>query len=386
MADCLQATKKSKERLKILVIWRLLTVGGVNAGWRNRAAYFKKYGIDTEFLYTTDHGGLHIMKDIAPVYLTKDQQEIISIIKKNNYDGIIVVDTAAAYKWIRKAKFKGPVIIEARTPELIKLQPHIKTFKGIQPAAMIVPSEYQKRLVSILTETGPAKVIYNGVDTSFFRPLGQQEIDIGHPPVLPGNKKIIGWIGRVDKRKNWPMLLEVAKKIKEMREDIEIWLIGGAQSVQRDEFAARWQEEELTDIIKWFPVIPYQQMPHVYAKIRESGGCTLATTKSESFGNTFIESMACGVPVVASNMRPVTELVKQGETGMLYRGQNVDDAIKCLFQILDDSESYEEMSSACVTHVRQSFSIEKIAGHYIELIKHIIQPEHKEAGTDDPAD
>ena len=124
------------------------------------------------------------------------------------------------------------------------------------------------------------------------------------------------------------MLMEVAKIIKSERDDIEIWLIGGAQSVQREEFAAKWQEEQLTDIIKWFPVIPYQQMPHVYAKIRQSGGCTLATTKTESFGNTFIESMVCGVPVVASNMMPITELVIQGETGFLYRGQNVEDAVR----------------------------------------------------------
>ena len=66
-------------------------------------------------------------------------------------------------------------------------------------------------------------------------------------------------------------LLEIAKEIKSERDDIEIWIIGGAQSIQREEFAAKWKEEQLTDIIKWFPVIPYQQMPHVYAKIRESG-------------------------------------------------------------------------------------------------------------------
>ena len=102
--------------------------------------------------------------------------------------------------------------------------------------------------------------------------------------------------------------------------------IGGAQSVQREEFAEKWKEERLTDIIKWFPVIPYQQMPHVYAKIRHSGGCTLATTKTESFGNTFIESMVCGVPVVASKMKPITELVMHGETGVAFRGQNVEDA------------------------------------------------------------
>jgi L-malate glycosyltransferase len=357
--------------MKVLVIWRLLTVGGVNAGWRNRSIYFKKYGIDTEFLYTTDHGGLHIMQDVAPVYLTKDEKEIIKIIKNNAYDAIIVVDTGAAYKWIRKAKFKGPVIVEARTPELIKLIPHLKSFKGILPKSIVVPSHYQKRLVSILTDNIPINVIYNGVDTSFFRALSTEEIDFNQEPLLPKDKKIIGWIGRVDKRKNWPMLIEVAKMIKSEREDIEIWLIGGAQSVQREEFAAQWEEEQLLDIIKWFPVIPYQQMPHIYAKIRESGGCTLATTKSESFGNTFIESMICGVPVVASNIMPITELVVHGETGLLYRGQNVQDAVKQLYDILDNPALHQQMSQAAIERVQQKFAIQKVADDYIHLLQKI---------------
>jgi L-malate glycosyltransferase len=369
--------------MKVLVIWRLLTVGGVNAGWRNRSVYFKKHGIDTEFLYTTDHGGLHIMEDIAPVYLTKDDNEIINIIKNNRYDAIIVVDTAAAYKWIRKAKFTGPVIIEARTPEIIKLQPHLKNFKGIKPEVIVVPSNYQSRIVSIITESKPVEVIYNGVDTSFFRMLPDKEIDFNSVPVLPVGKKIIGWIGRLDKRKNWPMLLEVAKRIKRERKDIEFWVIGGAQSVQREEFSAKWQEENLTDIVKWFPVIPYQQMPHVYAKIRQSGGCTLATTKSESFGNTFIESMACGVPIVASKMMPVTELVPQGQTDMLYRGQNVDDAVAKIYSILDAPELHKKMSKTATEHVQQNFAIEVVADQYIDLLYEIVYRDQKGVETHD---
>lgn len=365
-----------EKRLKVLIIWRLLTVGGVNAGWRNRAVHFKKQGIDTEFLYTTDHGGLHIMEDVAPVYLTKDQQEIIKIIKRGCYDAIIVVDTAAAYKWIRKAKYAGPVLIEARTPEIIKLQPHLKSFNGINPSALIVPSRFQKRLVSILTEKKPIQVIYNGIDVSFFRKMTGEEVDFHREPILPKKKKIIGWIGRLDKRKNWPMLLEVAARIKEERDDIEIWVIGGAQSVQREEFAARWQAENLTDIVKWFPVVPYQQMPHVYAKIRESGGCTLATTRSESFGNTFIESMACGVPVVASNMMPITELVVQGKTGLLYRGQQTEDAVSQLFGILDEPELHAQMSEAAVQHVKDHFAIEIVADQYVAYLKQLIE-DHK---------
>jgi L-malate glycosyltransferase len=357
--------------MKVLVIWRLLTVGGVNAGWRNRSIYFKKHGIDTEFLYTTDHGGLHIMEDVAPVYLTKDEQEIIGIIKNNHYDAIIVVDTGAAFKWIKKANYKGPVLVEARTPELIKLKPHLKSFRGIVPEAIVVPSNYQKRLVSILTDEIPIHVIYNGIDTTFYRALQDEEINHDNEPKLPSEKKIIGWIGRLDKRKNWQMLLEVAKLIKSQRDDIELWVIGGAQSVQRDEFAAKWQEENLTDIVKWFPVIPYQQMPHVYAKIRQSGGCTLATTKTESFGNTFIESMVCGVPVVASKMMPVTELVVHGEHGLLFRGQNVEDAANQITSILDNRSLHQQMSKAAITRVHEKFSIEIVAEQYVHLLKRI---------------
>jgi glycosyltransferase involved in cell wall biosynthesis len=366
-------------KMKVLVIWRLLTVGGVNAGWRNRSLYFKQHGIHTEFLYTTDHGGLHIMQDVAPVYLTKDEKEIIGIIKDNNYDAIIVVDTGVAFKWMKKANFQGPVIVEARTPELIKLIPHLKKFRGIQPVTIIVPSQFQKRLVSILADDIPINVIYNGLDTSFFRPLSTEEMDLKNAPILPKDKKIIGWIGRVDKRKNWPMLLEIAKWIKSERDDIEIWLIGGAQSVQREEFAAKWQEEQLTDIIKWFPVIPYQQMPHVYAKIRQTGGCTLATTKSESFGNTFIESMGCGVPVVASNIMPITELVVQGETGLLFRGHNVQDAVKQLYAILDHPTLHQQMSQAAIDHVQHSFAIQVVADKYMDLLRKIYQ---REKGAD----
>jgi len=358
--------------MKVLIIWRLLTVGGVNAGWRNRAIYFKQHGIETEFLYTTDHGGMHIMEDVAPVYLTKDETKIVSIIRDNHYDAVIVVDTGKAYKWLREANYQGPVIVEARTPELIKLTPHVKSFRGFTPETIIVPSYYQKRLVSILTRDIPINVIYNGVDTEFFHALSPEEIDFTSEPQLPENKKVIAYIGRLDKRKNWPMLLEIAKRAKQERDDVEFWIIGGAQSVQREEFAAEWKAQQLTDIVKWFPVIPYQQMPHMYAKVRESGGCTLATTKSESFGNTFIESMVSGVPVVASRMMPVTELVKEGETGLLYRGQNVDDAVKQIYTILDDPEQHKKMSAAAIKHVQENFSIEKVAQQYVELLQEIV--------------
>jgi len=358
--------------MKILVIWRLLTVGGVNAGWRNRAIYFKQHGIQTEFLYTADRGGLDIMQDIAPVYLTKNQTEILSIINNNQYDCIIIVDTGGAYQWINNSSYRGPVILEARTPELLKLSPHVSDLQGLRPSVMVVPSQYQQRVLSILSDIEPVQVIYNGVDTSRFTLLSPENVQMTIDPPVPENKKIVGWIGRLDKRKNWAMLLRIARLVKRERDDIEFWVIGGAQSKQRAEFEAKRKAKKVTDIVKWFPVIPYHHMPEVYAKIRLSGGCTIATTRGESFGNTFIESMACGVPVVAPKISSIPEIVVHGKTGRLYREDHVRGAVRQIYRIVDNPEAHQSMSRAAAEHVQENFEISKCAHQYVQLLKSLV--------------
>jgi glycosyltransferase involved in cell wall biosynthesis len=363
--------------MKILVIWRLLTVGGVNAGWRNRAVYFKKHGINTEFLYCKDLGGMHMVKDIAPVYLTKDKMEIRRIIKENSYDAIIVVDTSQAYKWLSDADYNGPIIIEARTPEIVKLKRNLKGKERITPQKFIVPSEYQKRVLSILLDQPtPIEVIYNGIDTSFFRPLEKNEIKQEVGPSIPANKKIVAYIGRLDVRKNWRLLLKIANLVKKEREDIEFWVIGGANSVDRDLFEEELKKQELTDMMKWFPTIPYQEMPNVYAKIKESGGCTIATTRAESFGNTFIEAMACGVPVVAPSVSSIPEIVKHGKTGYMYREEHVRDAASQIYKIIDRPQVYEKLSMSARKRVEKMFSLSICAEKYVELLQEVTKGDH----------
>jgi glycosyltransferase involved in cell wall biosynthesis len=358
--------------MKVLVIWRLLTVGGVNAGWRNRAIHFKEQGITTEFLYCKDLGGMHMMKDIAPVYLTTDKHMIHEILTKNDYDAIIVVDTRKAYDWLAKANYKGPIIIEARTPEIIKLKRNLTGYHQIQPQKFIVPSQYQKRVLSILVnEPTSIEVIYNGLDTSFFRPLKPEEIHDQKEPIAPSEKKIVAYIGRLDVRKNWRLLLKIAELVKKEREDIEFWVIGGDKSVERQQFEDEWKKRNLTDIVKWYPVVPYQEMPHVYAKIKQSGGCTIATTKAESFGNTFIEAMACGVPVVAPDVSSIPEIVVDGKTGYLFREEHVRGAAEQIYRIVDHQEQYEKLSKLARERVEQMFSISHCANRYIEILREV---------------
>lgn len=361
--------------MKILVIWRLLTVGGVNAGWRNRAIYFKKYGITTDFLYSKDLGGMHMIQDIATVYLTNDKKKINRILTENHYDVIIVVDTSKAYQWLEGANYSGPIVVEARTPEIVKLHRNLKGVEKIKPYTFVVPSEYQKRVLSILiNQETPIEVIHNGIDPSLFRPI---ELTCKSDPLLPADKKIVAYIGRLDVRKNWRLMLKIAKVVSKEREDIQFWVIGGAKSVEHDLFEAEWKRLDLKDVVKWYPVIPYHEMPEIYSKIRQSGGCTLATTLAESFGNTFIEAMACGVPVVAPNVSSIPEIVEHGKTGYLFRENHVRGAVEQIYKIVDHPENYQTLSTLSAERVENMFQLSHCAERYIEILKEVKRADDK---------
>ena len=257
-----------------------------------------------------------------------------------------------------------------------KLKRNLQGQEKINPKKFIVPSEYQKGVLSILLDQPkPIEVIHNSTDTTFFRPLEIEEMNEGNEPVVPKDKKIVAYIGRLDHRKNWRFFLKIAENVRKERNDIEFWVIGGNKSIEKEMFEEERKKRKLSDVVKWFPVIPYHQMPTIYGKIRNSGGCTIATTRAESFGNTFIESMACGVPVVAPSISSIPEIVVNGETGYLYRENYVRGATEHIYRVVDQPEKYDKLSNLARKRVEDMFSLSFCANKYIETLTEVTKGE-----------
>jgi glycosyltransferase involved in cell wall biosynthesis len=70
-------------------------------------------------------------------------------------------------------------------------------------------------------------------------------------------------------------------------------------------------------------------------------------------------------------------LVVDGETGLLYRGQNVEDAVKQLYGILDNPPLHQQMSQAAVERVQQKFAIQKVGDDYIHLLQKICSGDYE---------
>jgi len=84
----------------------------------------------------------------------------------------------------------------------------------------------------------------------------------------------------------------------------------------------------------------------------------------ESFGLVALESMACGVPVVASRVGGLPELIDDGINSCLFESGNLDEAVEKSVNLLKNPDFYLKLSQQAVKTARITFSREKIIHQY----------------------
>lgn len=90
---------------------------------------------------------------------------------------------------------------------------------------------------------------------------------------------------------------------------------------------------------------------------------------NEAFGIVLIEALACGTPVIASNLPGVRTVFEDGKSGLLIEPQNIKDLSNKLELILQEKENYYKMSQAARELVLQKYSEEVINLKILELFK-----------------
>ena len=93
----------------------------------------------------------------------------------------------------------------------------------------------------------------------------------------------------------------------------------------------------------------------------------LLPSLQESFGLSALEAMACGVPVVASNVGGLPEVVIHGVTGFLHQPSAVDQMSESAIQILSDPALHARMAAEGVRLATERFSASRIVPQYEAL-------------------
>jgi alpha-maltose-1-phosphate synthase len=161
-------------------------------------------------------------------------------------------------------------------------------------------------------DANKVKVVYNGIDPEEFFPDPRTDGPdrLGVDPHAP----MVLFVGRVTRQKGITYLLDAAKSFDP---DAQVVFCAGAPDTPEIEREVRAQVAELAERRKgvfWFEEMLAR--PEL-VQFMSHASVFVCPSIYEPFGLINVEAMACGVPVVASAVGGIPEIVKEGETGLL---------------------------------------------------------------------
>ncbi|MEZ4867902.1 MAG: glycosyltransferase family 4 protein [Caldilineaceae bacterium] len=238
---------------------------------------------------------------------------------------------------------------QADRPGLLSSYKHWRNVRLLRRAACVLPWSNWVRH-SLITEYGVApekiKVIPPGVDTQWWQP---------RPPQAPSDKVRILFVGGDFQRKGGELLLQAFRALP----------AGSAELV----LVTRTPVHEGDGVIVRTDLRP--NSPELL-ELYQSSDLFVLPTQAEAFGIAAVEAGAVGLPVIATNVGGVSDIVIDGVTGILLERPDVTLLSANLQQLLTASAWRQQLGIQARTHVERHFDAQTNAARIFAIIEEIV--------------
>jgi sugar transferase (PEP-CTERM/EpsH1 system associated) len=209
--------------------------------------------------------------------------------------------------------------------------------------------------------------IYNGVDVQRFRPPGGADPGpasaVADWPFDAHASWVIGTVGRMQGVKDQTLLAKAFVRAvvhkPELKTSWRLVLVGDGPL--RAECQRLLNEAGLAHLA-WLPG-DRSDVPEVMRHLH----CFVLPSKAEGISNTILEAMACGLPVVATDVGGNAELVQSGLTGELVPAQNEAALAQALLGLYAQGDGARQMGQAGRAEVERRFSLQAMVAAYQAL-------------------
>ena len=217
------------------------------------------------------------------------------------------------------------------------------------------------------------RVVYNGVDSDIFKP--------NEKPILPSNlahlssKRIILFVGHFGLRKGIIFLIRSLDIVRREIPDVHLLCVGGTPKWlggidYRQILLSEISRLGLNDYVTLSDAVKNRELPDIY----NSSELLVLPSYYETFSKVCIEAMSCGIPVVATHMGGIPEVVEENVTGYLVPYGSVKKLADVIISLLQDRGRAKKMGINGRIRVLRNFTwsavSERIQKVYNELLFH----------------
>lgn len=224
-------------------------------------------------------------------------------------------------------------------------------------AAVVTCSrELATRIETALGTAVPCQVVYNGVDAGRFAAALAEE--------RPPGRQVILHVGLFERNKGQDVLIDAFARIANAFPDTVLHLVGGSGS-HLDSLRAQARQLDLLDRITFFTDVPYVDMPSHFAQ----ASVFAFPSRQEAFGLVLLEAGACRLPVVASRVGGIPELIQDGATGLLVEPDDAAALAQALRTLLGEPALARALGERLSERVAADFSWAATRRRYEDLIR-----------------
>lgn len=237
-------------------------------------------------------------------------------------------------------------------------------------AVLAVSGSLRDYAVSLGADPERVHVVPNGVDPGTFYP-GEPGPETRERWGLLGDGPVLGFVGGLRPWHGVEVLPAVLGRLRLAHPDAQLVVAGDGPL--RRELERDVRERRLEDAAVFTGSLPHEE---VAALIRHFDVALAPYPRPEHdfyFSPLkLFEYMACGVPVVAAGLGQISEIVRDGETGLLYPPDEPDALVEACHRLLSDPDLRRRLGSAAAKEVRDRYTWDHNAKRVSALAQSLI--------------
>ena len=219
---------------------------------------------------------------------------------------------------------------------------------------------------------GSVRVIYNAVDAEVFHPRAREQGPHTRSTLgLPLDARVLISVGRMTPQKNQGTLLEATRILQANGVDTFVLLAGDGP--WQSQYEARARDLGLSTRALFLGDRP--DIPDLLG----AADVMAFPSLHEGFGLALVEALACGLPVVASRIAPISEIVRDGQTGILIDPRSAGDLASGLATLVTDEGRRHRMGTEGRRDVLARFSLPVMIANLEALYRETVSQARRSA-------
>jgi glycosyltransferase involved in cell wall biosynthesis len=214
------------------------------------------------------------------------------------------------------------------------------------------------------------ELIPNSVDISCYAPVNNDQKQLLRKKLnLPASAAIVLYTGRLVSYKGLPLLLNVWNEILREHDNALLVLVGaGGLDIHNCEHELR---EYVRSSGMRQSVLFTGGVSNVSEYIQAADVFAFPTT-NDAFPSSVIEAMACALPVVATPVGAIKEIISNGENGILVEQGNAAELFDALETVLSDPNLAARLGQSARQTVEERYSAAQVTKRYYSLFDRLL--------------